>query len=49
VNRFLVSGDLAVPRRYGAHYVVIDRIRFDTKPRARELYRDSRFVLYRLR
>jgi hypothetical protein len=48
VNTFLVSGDLAVPRRYGAGYVVIDRSRHDTTPRARQLYRDSRFVLYQL-
>jgi hypothetical protein len=48
VNAFLVSGDLAIPRRYGARYVVIDRSRFETKPRGRELYRDRRFVLYRI-
>jgi hypothetical protein len=48
VNAFLISGDLAIPRRYGARYVVIDRSRFDTRPRGRELYRDRRFVLYRI-
>jgi hypothetical protein len=49
VNIFLLSGDLAIPRRYGARYVVIDEDRFDTRPQARELYRDRRFVLYRIR
>jgi hypothetical protein len=49
VNRFLVSGDVSIPRRYGARYVVIDEDRFETRPPAGQLYRDSRFVLYRLR
>jgi hypothetical protein len=48
VNAFLVSGDLAIPRRYGARFVVIDRSRFDTRPAGRELYRDGHFVLYRI-
>ena len=48
VNAFLVSGDVAIPRRYGAQYVVIDRSRFETRLRARELYSDRRFVLYRI-
>ena len=48
VNEFLVSGDVAIPRRYGARYVVIGRRRFDTRPRGRELYKDDRFVLYRV-
>ena len=48
VNAFLITGDLAIPRRYGARYVVIDRSRFDTAVRGRALYRDRRFVLYRI-
>jgi hypothetical protein len=48
VNAFLVSGDLAIARRYGAGFVVIDRRRFETRPPGRELYRDGRFVLYRI-
>jgi hypothetical protein len=48
VNAFLVSGDVAIPRRYGARYVVIDRIRFDTPPSGPQLHGDSRFALYRL-
>jgi hypothetical protein len=48
VNAFLISGNLAIPRRYGAHYVVIDRSRFDTRFLGRELYRDRRFALYRI-
>jgi hypothetical protein len=48
VNAFLISGDLAIPRRYGAQYVVIDRSRFETRFRGRELFRDRRFALYRI-
>jgi hypothetical protein len=48
VNAFLVSGDVAIPRRYGARYVVIDRIRFHTPPSGSRLHGDSRFALYRL-
>ena len=48
VNAFLVSGDVAIPRRYRARYVVIDRDRFHTPPPGRELYSDARFVLYRI-
>jgi hypothetical protein len=48
VNRFLISGDVAIPRRYGARHVVIDQSRFDTRPRGRVLYRDRRFALYRI-
>ena len=46
---FLRTGDLAIPRSYGAQYLIVDRAR--GRPRAfdlRELYRDARFVLYRL-
>jgi hypothetical protein len=49
VNAFLSSGDVAIPRRYGARFAVIDHARFETRPPGRELYRDARFVLYRLR
>jgi hypothetical protein len=48
VKAFLVSGDVAIPRRYGARYVVIDRRRFDTRVQGYELYGDRRFVLYRI-
>ena len=50
-REFLRTGDLAIPARYGAEYLVVDRARargrrdFDLQ----ELYRDVRFVLYRLR
>jgi hypothetical protein len=48
-NRFLASGDLAIPRRYGAQFVVLDLGRH-AAPRLAlpRLYRDSRYVLYRL-
>jgi hypothetical protein len=49
VNRFLASGDVAIPRRYGAGYVVIDLSRHETRPAGQELYRDLRYALYRLR
>jgi hypothetical protein len=48
VNAFLVSGDVAIPRRYGARYVVIDHSRFDVQARGRGLYRDGRFLLLRI-
>jgi hypothetical protein len=48
VNRFLISGEIDIPRRYGARFVVIDRSRFDTRPSGHQLYGDNRFVLYRI-
>ncbi len=48
-REFLRTGELAIPRRYGAEYLVVDRAR--GRPRdfdLEELYRDARFVLYRL-
>ena len=46
-KRFLRTGDLSIPKRYGAEYVVIDRTRTDVEPELEELFRDSRFSLYR--
>ena len=50
VRAFLRTGDLSVPRGYGADYVVVDRVRF---PRLElelpVVYADERFTLYRLR
>lgn len=46
-RRFLRSGDLSIPERYGAEYVVVDRNRTDRTLDLPELYRDPRFVLYR--
>ena len=42
------TGDLAVPARYGAEYLVVDRARGRRDFDLQELYRDVRFVLYRL-
>ncbi len=47
-REFLRTGDLAIPRRYGADYLVVDRARAPRDFDLRELYRDARFVLYRL-
>lgn len=47
-RRFLATGDLAIPEGYGAEYLVIDRARLPRALSAQELYRDPRFVLYRL-
>jgi hypothetical protein len=47
-RRFLRIADLAIPRRYGAHYLVVDRRRLRRAFHLPVLYRDARFVLYRL-
>jgi hypothetical protein len=47
-RRFLRTGDLSIPRRYDAEYLVVDRLRQRQPFRLPELYRDPRFVLYRL-
>jgi hypothetical protein len=46
--RFFRTGNLAIPRRYGAQWLVVDRRRFDVEPALPEIYRDERFTLYRL-
>jgi hypothetical protein len=48
VAAFLRSGDLSIPHLYRARFVVIDRSRFGTRPRARALYQDDRYVLYEI-
>jgi len=47
---FFRSGDLAIPRRYRAGWLVLDRPRFDVQLRAgiELVYADDRFALYRL-
>ncbi len=47
-RRFNRTGDLGIPRRCGATWLVIDRDRFDTRPRLPVAYRDGRYTLYRL-
>jgi hypothetical protein len=48
VNVFLLTGDLAIPRGYGARFLVVDLARFDPPAGARGLYRDGRFLLARI-
>ena len=47
-RRFFRTGDLAIPRRYGSSWLVVDRRRFDLRPALPIVYRDGRFTLYRL-
>ena len=47
-RRFLRTGDLSIPRGYGAEYVVLDRLRTKLVLDLPVVYRDDRFVVYRL-
>jgi hypothetical protein len=47
-RRFLRTGDLSIPRSYGAGYVVVDRSLTDRTLNLPVLHRDERFTLYRL-
>jgi hypothetical protein len=47
-RRFLRTGDLSIPQMYDAEYLVVDRLRLRLPFRLPELYRDPRFVVYRL-
>jgi hypothetical protein len=46
---FLRTGDLAIPRRYGATWLVLDRKRSKLKLDLPQVYADPRYVLYGLR
>jgi hypothetical protein len=46
--RFFRTGDLSIPRRYRAGWLVVDGERFRLRPPLPVLYRDARYVLYRL-
>jgi len=48
VREFFRTGDLAIPRRYGATWLLIDRRRFPRRLDLPVVYRDGRFTLYRL-
>ena len=48
VARFLTSGDLAIPRRYGAGWILLDRRRTRLRLHLPRVYLDGRFTLYRL-
>jgi len=45
---FAATGNLAIPKRYAADYLVVDRLRTRRSFELPVLYRDERFVLYRL-
>ncbi|HEX6701846.1 MAG TPA: hypothetical protein VF101_14060, partial [Gaiellaceae bacterium] len=46
--RFLRSGNLAIPRRYGARWILLDRRRTRLRLRLPRAYSDARYSLYRL-
>jgi hypothetical protein len=48
VIEFLRTGNLAIPRRFGARWIVVPTKRFDLPLRLPRAYEDDRFVLYRL-
>jgi hypothetical protein len=48
VKRFFRTGDLAIPRRYGATWLVVKRPRSKLRLELPEVYADHEFVLYRL-
>ena len=48
VIAFLQSGDLSIPRRYGAGWLVVDRKRHDVEVPLTPVYSDSRYSLFRL-
>jgi hypothetical protein len=45
---FFRTGDLAIPRRYGATWLVVDRARSKLKLHLPKAYADATYVLYRL-
>ena len=45
---FFRTGDLGIPRRYGATWIVVDRTRTALRLQLPRTYADSRFILYRL-
>jgi hypothetical protein len=48
VIAFYRTGDLAIPRRFGAHWLVIDRTRRHPRLPLKAVYLDSRYSLFRL-
>jgi len=47
-RRFFATGDLGIPRRAGAGWLVLDRDRFQVDPGGPARYEDDRYALYRL-
>jgi hypothetical protein len=48
-REFFRTGNLSIPRRYGATWLVVDRNRSKFRPDLPQVYSDPRYVLYRLR
>jgi hypothetical protein len=48
VDRFLRTGDLAIPRRYGAQWLVVDTSSRHPRIALTPVYRDPRYALFRL-
>lgn len=48
-KRFFRTGDLSIPRRYGATWLVIKTARSKLRPDLPKAYSDEQYVLYRLR
>jgi hypothetical protein len=48
VLRFFRTGDLDIPRSYGAGWLVIDRERSSLRPPLRVVYADDRYLVYQL-
>jgi hypothetical protein len=49
VIAFFASGDLTIPRRYGAEYLIVDGQRFgEVRPDLPVVHEDERYTLYRL-
>lgn len=46
---FFRTGSLAIPRRYGASYLLVDRRHFRLRPPLEVVYADGRYTLYRLK
>ena len=44
--RFFETGDVEIPRRAGADWLVVDRKQFDVAPQLDSVYRDGRYTLY---
>ncbi|MBA2372037.1 MAG: hypothetical protein H0V71_10385 [Chloroflexi bacterium] len=46
--QFARTGDLSIPRACGADWLLVDLVRFQLEPDLPFVYRDERWVLYRL-
>ena len=47
-QRFFRTGDLSIPRRYGAGFLLLRRLRYRIRVDLPRVYEDGRFALYRL-